>query len=327
MIRKAMRSAGVALSLLLLGLTAAVAQQSGAEAIEHAKLMGALALEGELFHVQGVDLDSRRIWVTSVDRENHKGYLHEFDRTTGRFLRRVELTDGARYHPGGISLHGRSIWVPVAELRANSSAVLEEIDTETLQIRRKIHVADHLGCVAVSDRKLIAGNWDSRLLYIFDLRGGAPVRVVPNPSATPFQDMKFVNGQLVGSGLDTVRLDETLAIRVEYAETSFGTVQDRRHCVAALRGFPRGVGCLRGYPYRRVWLLRGLRIHAAFGQRVVPTVVRRRGLGPELLHDLDVLVRARAPMVDRRERTRLVEVTAAYLPTLVMSFSWTCSIE
>jgi len=200
MIRKAMRSAGVALSLLLLGLTAAVAKQSGAEAIEHAKLLGALALEGELFHVQGVDLDSRRIWVTSVDRENHKGYLHEFDRTTGRFLRRVELTDVARYHPGGISLHGRSIWVPVAELRANSSAVLEEIDTETLQIRRKIHVADHLGCVAVSGRKLIAGNWDSRLLYIFDLRGGAPVRVVPNPSATPFQDMKFVNGQLVGSG-------------------------------------------------------------------------------------------------------------------------------
>ena len=54
-----------------------------------------------------------------------------------------------------------------------------------------------------------------------------------------------------------MRRDETLAIHVEYAETSFGTVQDRRHCVAALRGLPRGVGCLRGYPYRRVWLLQG----------------------------------------------------------------------
>ena len=200
MIRKATRTAFVALSLLLLGLTTAAAQQLSVEVIEHAQLLGALDLEGELFHVQGVDLDSRHIWVTSVDRENRKGYLHEFDRATGRFLRRLELTDGDRYHPGGISLYGRSIWVPVAELKPNSSAVLEEIDTDTLRIRRKIHVADHLGCVAVSDRNLIAGNWDSRLLYIFDLHGGERVRVVPNPSGTPFQDMKFINGQLVGSG-------------------------------------------------------------------------------------------------------------------------------
>src|ERR1700748_2803195 len=115
MIRKATRTVLIALGLLLLGLTAAAAQELSAEAIEHAQLLGALNLKGELFHVQGVDLDSRHIWVTSVDRENHKGYLHEFDRATGAFLRRLELTDGERYHPGGISLHGRSIWVPVAE--------------------------------------------------------------------------------------------------------------------------------------------------------------------------------------------------------------------
>jgi hypothetical protein len=200
MIRKATRTAFTALSLLLLSLTAATAQQLSAEAIEHAQLVSVLNLKGELFHVQGVDLDSQHIWVTSVDRENRRGYLHEFDRATGRLLRRLELTDGERYHPGGISLHGRSIWVPVAELKPNSSAVLEEIDTDSLQIRRKIHVADHLGCVAVSDRNLIAGNWDSRLLYIFDLRGGEWVRVVPNPSATPYQDMKFIDGQLVAGG-------------------------------------------------------------------------------------------------------------------------------
>ncbi|MES2042270.1 MAG: DUF6454 family protein [Pseudomonadota bacterium] len=200
MIRKAIRTASTALLLLLLGLTAAAAQQSGSEAIEHTQLLRALRLEGEIFHVQGVDLDSRHIWVTSVDRDSRRGYLHEFDRATGRFLRRLELTDGARYHPGGISLSGGSLWIPVAEMKPNSSAVLEEIDTETLRIRRRIHVADHLGCVAASDRDLVAGNWDSRLLYIFDLRGTEPVRVVPNPSATPFQDIKFVHGQLVGGG-------------------------------------------------------------------------------------------------------------------------------
>lgn len=200
MIRKATRTLCTALSLLLLSLTAAAAQQSGAEAIEHAQLLGALALKGELFHVQGVDLDGRHIWVTSVDRAGRRGYLHEFDRATGAFLRRLELTDGDRYHPGGISLHGRSLWVPVAEMGPNSSAVIDEIDTDTLQIRRRIRVADHLGCVAASDRALVAGNWDSRLLYVFDPRDGARVRVVPNPSATPYQDIKFVDGRLVGGG-------------------------------------------------------------------------------------------------------------------------------
>lgn len=200
MIRKTMRSSLTALLLALSSLSVAAAPDSFDGAIEHAQLLGTLKLEGEVFHVQGLELDGRRIWVTSVDRKNRKGYLHEFDRSTGKLLRRLELTEGARYHPGGISISGRSIWVPVAELKPNSSATLVEIDADSLTVRRKIHVADHLGCVAASGRTLVAGNWDSKLLYIFDLRGNAPVRIVPNPSVTHYQDMKFVDGQLVAGG-------------------------------------------------------------------------------------------------------------------------------
>src|SRR5438309_4204734 len=133
---------------MLPGLTAEAAPHQSGRAIEHAQLIGALNLSGELFHVQGVELEREHIWVTSVDLQNHKGYIHEFDRATGRFERRLELTDGLRYHPGGISISGRSIWVPVAEMTPNSSTVLVEIDADTLQIRRRISVADHLGCVA-----------------------------------------------------------------------------------------------------------------------------------------------------------------------------------
>jgi hypothetical protein len=175
------------------------------EAIDHAQLLDTVSLDGELFHVQGVEIDGPHVWVTSVDLKNRKGYLHEFDLATGRFLRRLELTDGARYHPGGISIYDRSIWVPVAELKRNSSAVLEEIDADSLQVRRKIYVADHLGCVAASGSNLIAGNWNSKLLYIFDLTGEGRVRVVPNPSRTRYQDMKFVAGELVAGGSLTRR--------------------------------------------------------------------------------------------------------------------------
>jgi hypothetical protein len=168
--------------------------------VEHARLLGALQLQGEVFHVQGLALGGSRLWVTSVDHRTRKAWLHEFERANGRFVRRLELTDGARYHPGGLSLSGGSIWVPVAEMKANSSAVLVEIDAHTLHLRRRIAVADHIGCVAASGRTLVAGNWDSRLLYVFDLARGVPVQVVPNPSATHYQDMKFANGQLVAGG-------------------------------------------------------------------------------------------------------------------------------
>lgn len=169
--------------------------------LEHGKLIGALQLQGEVFHVQGLALDREHVWVTSVDHGGRRAFLHVFDRTSGRFLRRLELTDGARYHPGGLSLSGHSLWVPVAELRPDSSAVLMEIDAVTLTVRRRIAVADHIGCVAADGPKLIAGNWDSRQLYQFDLmRGTTPVRVVDNPSGTHFQDMKFVDGQLVAGG-------------------------------------------------------------------------------------------------------------------------------
>jgi hypothetical protein len=186
--------------LLLSSLSVAAAPQSSEDGVEGARFREAIALDGEIFHVQGLALQGRRVWITSVDRFTRRGYLHLFDRATGRFVRRVELTDGARYHPGGISVDGHSLWVPVAELRAHSSAVLVEVDTETMRVRRRIPVADHLGCVAAHGRWLVAGNWNSRLLYVIDRDAPSRMRVVPNPSTTRYQDIKFANGQLVAGG-------------------------------------------------------------------------------------------------------------------------------
>jgi len=200
MIRKAIQVVLASICVIVPG--AAGARTRGLDGgIEHAQLLDALALKGKLFHVQGVDLDGRHIWVTSVDIRRHRGYLHEFDRATGALVRQLELTDGPRYHPGGFSIADHSIWVPVAEYRSSSTSVLEQIDTDSLQIRRKIRVNDHLGCVAVSDHALIAGNWDSKQLYIIDPDDGGRVQKVRNPSATHYQDIKFIDGQLVAGGV------------------------------------------------------------------------------------------------------------------------------
>jgi hypothetical protein len=167
--------------------------------LEGCRLQETHALEGELHHVQGLDLDRRHVWVTSVDTPARKGYLHQFSRATWKLERRIDLTDGPRFHPGGFSVHGDSIWIPVAEYRPHSSAIVEEIDRRTLAVKRKIAVADHIGCVAVASEILIAGNWGSRQFRVLDF-SGKQLRVIDNPESNQYQDIKFVDGLLVASG-------------------------------------------------------------------------------------------------------------------------------
>lgn len=188
--------------MLLLLLALAVPAFSQVQGIEHARLADTLELKGTVFHVQGIDLDAEHVWVTSVDQTARKGYLHQFNRRTGAFERQVEVTDGVRYHPGGFSIHGESIWLPVAEYKPNSTATLLELDRKTLAVKRKLSVADHIGCVAVTGHALIAGNWGSRKLYVLDTQG-KQLRVIDTPSQNQYQDIKFVSGMLVGGGVMT----------------------------------------------------------------------------------------------------------------------------
>jgi hypothetical protein len=202
-----MRLVPLLLSLVLSNLPAA-AQQSGAETtgpqsgLEGAQLKDTHLLDGKLYHVQGIALDRDSIWVTSVDAPNRKGYLHQFNRATMRLERQIEVTDGPRFHPGGFSIKKDSIWIPVAEYTPHSSTVLEELDKKTLMVKRKISVADSLGCVAIVSDGLVAGNWDSRQFYIFD-KDGKQLRIVDNPQENKYQDLKFASGTLVASGVFT----------------------------------------------------------------------------------------------------------------------------
>jgi hypothetical protein len=182
------------LFFLLLILPAAAAGQS------RASLKDTLNLDGKLYHVQGLGLDNDHFWVTSVDIPNHKGYLHQFNRATGKFERQIDLSDGLRYHPGGFSIDGNSIWVPVAEYKPNSTALLEEIDKRTLAVKRKFVVSDHVGCVAINGDTLVAGNWGSRRFYVLNFQG-KQLQVLENPEANQYQDIKFAGGMLVASGI------------------------------------------------------------------------------------------------------------------------------
>src|SRR5712691_11405768 len=121
-----------------------------ASSLDGLTLVRVLELKGVTYHVQGVDTDAKRLWVTSVDTPRRKGYLHEFSMMTGESLRVVEIQDAERFHPGGIASGAKSLWVPVAEYRAHSTSVIQRRSMRTLEIEFQFPVPDHIGCIAVT---------------------------------------------------------------------------------------------------------------------------------------------------------------------------------
>src|SRR3954452_10955090 len=102
-------------------------------------------LHADTHHVQGIDFDRSRLWVTSVDKDRHKGYLQEFALSTGQHLRTVDVTAAERFHPGGLSADGESLWLPVAEYRRDSSSIIQQRSLRTLEVQSQFEVADHIG--------------------------------------------------------------------------------------------------------------------------------------------------------------------------------------
>src|SRR5262249_25777539 len=172
--------------------------------------------KGKTYHVQGIEADADRLWVTSVDRNTQSGYLQEFSMPEGALIRETPVQDGTRYHPGGISGAGESLWIPVAEYKANSTSVIQKRSKRTLAIEKQFTVQYHIGCVAVDGETVIGGNWDSRDLYFWNT-DGLLLRKVPNPTQTDaparrrFQPVVCVSTEKVAAvGLKTDCLLSTI---------------------------------------------------------------------------------------------------------------------
>lgn len=163
-------------------------------------LLGVTLLEPPTHHVQGIDVEDGSLWVSSVDRAAQKGFLARYELSSGRRIAVAEVQDGDRYHPGGIQLDGDFIWVPVAEYRRDSTTVVQKRHKLTLALVEGFEVADHIGCVAVAADVVWGGNWDSTHLYRWR-RDGTLIDKRSNPTGTRYQDVKWMDGAIVASGL------------------------------------------------------------------------------------------------------------------------------
>jgi Family of unknown function (DUF6454) len=146
---------------------------------------------GETFYVSAVQvIDSTvrnstttdALYDFSIDRSTGtgRGWLFKFN-DDGQLLGQVELTDGAKYHPGGIDYDGQYIWVPVSEYRPNSMSNIYRVDPDTLAPELVFTENDHIGGIVHNlHRGTFHGvSWGSRRLYTWRVAGEpGPTRVV-----------------------------------------------------------------------------------------------------------------------------------------------------
>ncbi len=169
--------------------------------LEDLPCLSVVEIKGDFDHVQGIAVDEHNLWLTSVNRKNKTGHLHTYNRNTGALIRQTPVHEGGRYHPGGITLEGDSIWIPVSTYSREGSTTIECRDKGTLELRSRFFVEDHIGCIAAGGDQIIGANWDARIIYIWDKEGHLRAKI-ENPRDTRYQDLKWIGGELAASGLE-----------------------------------------------------------------------------------------------------------------------------
>lgn len=152
---------------------------------------------GDTFYVSAVEVlestvrnsaSTDSLYDFSIDRSAGagRGWLFKFD-STGQLLGKIELTDGSKYHPGGIDYDGKYLWVPVSEYRPNSKSNIYRVDPKTLKSELIFSEADHIGGIVhnVHEGTLHGVSWGSRRLYTWELSTkGRATKVRPTAKST-----------------------------------------------------------------------------------------------------------------------------------------------
>lgn len=183
---------------LLFGFSLLLAQPA-AESLDSWRQTLVTTVAVDLHHVQGIDIAGDVLWVSSVDAKSKKGYLSRIELPSGKLLNQVEVQEGNRIHPGGITLDGASVWIPVAEYDRDGPTTVQRRNAKTLALESSFEVDDHIGCIAAGEDFLIGGNWDSKNLYRWDKKG-KEIWKKANPTKTSWQDLKMDGDLLMGSG-------------------------------------------------------------------------------------------------------------------------------
>jgi hypothetical protein len=202
---------------------------------EQWRLVASIPMSFPTFHPQGMVKIGDVFFVSSVeikvptkrfpeprdgfDRDVGEGVGHLFKiDATGNLIGDLTLGEGSIYHPGGIDYDGRYIWVPVAEYRPNSQAIVYRVDPQTMTATEVFLFKDHIGGIVhnTDDNTLHGVSWGSRYFYKWTLDGTGRVtnadttpeqlRVINRAHYIDYQDCHYLGGRrMLCSGLRNYR--------------------------------------------------------------------------------------------------------------------------
>ncbi|MDQ6479045.1 DUF6454 family protein [Dyadobacter sp. LHD-138] len=147
------------------------------------------------------------------------GHLYKFDKE-GKLLSDITLGEGDIYHPGGIDFDGKNIWIPVAEYRPDSRAIIYNVDPVTMKVTEILRCKDHIGAVVYepSSRMLTGMSWGAGKFYKWNLKNREPkvadffppLHAADNKSLyINYQDCHYIGNQLMlCSGLGNYKTAE-----------------------------------------------------------------------------------------------------------------------
>ena len=113
----------------------------------------------------------------------------------GNLLEDVVLGEGDMYHPGGLDVdRDGTIWLPVAEYRPDSQAIVYKVDPRTFEATKMFTVDDHVGGV-VRDQvtgRIVGQSWGSRRFYEWTTDGRQKARWLNDSHFVDYQDCEYV---------------------------------------------------------------------------------------------------------------------------------------
>ena len=175
------------------------------------KKTGSMRLDFNTHHPQAMEVVGDRIYMSSVeiieptvryptpvdgyDRTPGKGVGHLFVLDSdGTLLKDIVLGEGNAYHPGGLDVDGDDIWIPVAEYRPDSAAIVYRVDATTFEVEKQFTVDDHVGGVVMNQRtgRLVGQSWGSRRFYEWTASGKEKDFWLNDSHFIDYQDCEYV---------------------------------------------------------------------------------------------------------------------------------------
>lgn len=171
---------------------------------------GGVLIDGDAGHPQGLARWDDSWLVATVHPETARGEVLLVG-ADGTVHERLDVTDGERFHPGGIDVWpaDRHTWTAIAEYRPRSTTLVARLDTTadgTLTSEPAFRFDDHLGAICeLADGSLFAVSWGSRRWYRLDT-GGRVLAERRNPDHTiDLQDLQRIDDRhVVGTGVGGV---------------------------------------------------------------------------------------------------------------------------